>query len=147
MLSASLHCTAAPGTEERAISIADWFAEERMKTFFDLQNLDEISEEQLVADVKQSKCLVTILDTETFRSPWVVLENQTAVDHGIRIVIFFDGDKYAWNDLSFWLKDFPQFFKTPAVEYHRAYHRESKAVLIAKVKGEIGGRVRRISMR
>jgi hypothetical protein len=43
-----------------------------MKTFFDLQNLDEISEEQLVADVKQSKCLVTILDTETFRSPWVV---------------------------------------------------------------------------
>ena len=107
-----------------------------MKTFFDLQNLDEISEEQLVADVKQSKCLVTILVTETFRSPWVVLENQTVVDHGIRIVIFFDGDKYAWNDLSFWLKDFPQFFKTPAVEYHRAYHRESKAVLIAKVKGE-----------
>ncbi len=74
-----------------------------MKTFFDLQNLDEISEEQLVADVKQSKCLVTILDTETFRSPWVALENQTVVDHGIRIVIFFDGDKYAWNDLSFWL--------------------------------------------
>ena len=66
----------------------------------------------------------------------MVLENQTAVDNGIRIVIFFDGDKYAWNDLSFWLKDFPQFFKTPAVEYHRAYHRESKAVLIAKVKGE-----------
>jgi hypothetical protein len=31
------------------------------------------------------------------------LENQTVVDHGIRIVIFFDGDKYAWNDLSFWL--------------------------------------------
>ena len=57
--------------------------------------------------------------------------------HLIRIVIFFDGDKYAWNDLSFWLKDFLQFFKTPAVEYHRAYHRESnKAVLIAKVKGE-----------
>ncbi len=66
----------------------------------------------------------------------VVLENQTVVDHGIRIVIFFDGDKYAWNDLSFWLKDFPQVFKTPAVESHRAYHRESKAVLIAKVKGE-----------
>ena len=55
--------TSAPGTEERAISIADWFAEERMRTFFDLHNLDEISQEQLVADVKQSKCLVTILDT------------------------------------------------------------------------------------
>ena len=111
------HCKRAPGSEDRALWIADVFEEAGMSTFFDLQNLEEISQEQLRADVLKSKCLVTVLDPETFKSQWVVLENQTAAENGTPIVIFFDGDKYAWNELSFWVEEFPAFFKIPAIEY------------------------------
>lgn len=55
----------------------------------------------------------------------------------VRAVIpFYDGDKWKWNDISFWLGEFPQFFKIPAIEYHRTFHKQSKALLLAKVKGQ-----------
>ena len=71
------------GTEDRALWCVDVFEEAGLKPFFDLQNLEEISREQLIKDVKNSKAVVTVVDPETFRSDWVILENQTAFDNGI----------------------------------------------------------------
>lgn len=130
------HCKKADGTEDRALWCVDVFEEAGMKPFFDLQNLEEISREQLIKDVKASKALVTVIDPETFNSEWVLLENQTAVDHNIPIVPFYDGDRWKWNDISFWVSKHPAFFKIPAIEYHRTYHKQSKALLISKAKGQ-----------
>ena len=77
-----------------------------------------------------------VVDPETFKSSWVVLENQTAVDNSIPIIPFYDGDKWKWNDISFWVDEFPQFFRIPAIEYHRTYHKQSKSLLISKAKGQ-----------
>ena len=84
---------------------------------FDRNALEETTKDGLKEHVLSSACLVTVLDPETFKSQWVVLENQTAAENGTPIVIFFDGDKYAWNELSFWVEEFPAFFKIPAIEY------------------------------
>ena len=77
-----------------------------------------------------------IVDPETFTSEWVLLENQTAADNNIPIIPFYDGDRWKWNDISFWVSKYPQFFKIPAIEYHRTYHKQSKALLISKAKGQ-----------
>ena len=77
------HCKRSEGTEDRALWCVDVFEEAGLKPFFDLQNLEEISREQLIKDVKNSKAVVTVVDPETFRSDWVILENQTAFDNGI----------------------------------------------------------------
>ena len=130
------HCKKADGTEDRALWLVDTFEEAGMKPFFDLQNLEEISPEQLTKDVKSSKALVTIIDPETFKSQWVILENQTASDNGIPIIPFYDGDRWKWNDISFWVAEYPAFFKIPAIEYHRTFHKHCKALLISKAKGE-----------
>ena len=130
------HCKKADGTEDRALWCVDVFEEAGMKPFFDLQNLEEISREQLVKDVKASKALVTVIDPETFHSEWVLLENQTAADNNIPIIPFYDGDRWKWNDISFWVSKHPEFFKIPAIEYHRTYHKQSKSLLIAKAKGQ-----------
>ena len=79
---------------------------------------------------------VQIVDPETFTSEWVLLENQTAADNNIPIIPFYDGDRWKWNDISFWVSKYPQFFKIPAIEYHRTYHKQSKALLISKAKGQ-----------
>ena len=65
-----------------------------------------------------------------------MLENTTAVAAGIPIVPFYDGEAFKWNDISFWVAKHPDFFKIPAVEYHKGYHKQSKALLIAKARGE-----------
>ena len=130
------HCKRAEGTEDRALWIVDTFEEAGMKPFFDLQNLEEISREQIIKEVKSSKAMVTVIDPETFRSDWVILENQTAFDNGIPIIPFYDGDRWKWNDISFWVGEFPNFFKIPAIEYHKTYHKQSKQLLISKAKGE-----------
>jgi hypothetical protein len=54
------HAKKAEGTEDRALWCVDVFEEAGMKAFFDLQNLEEISSEQLVKDVKASKAVVTV---------------------------------------------------------------------------------------
>ena len=79
---------------------------------------------------------VQIVDPETFTSEWVLLENQTAADNNIPIIPFYDGDRWKWNDISFWVSKYPQFFKIPAIEYHRTYHKQSKALLVSKAKGQ-----------
>ena len=79
---------------------------------------------------------VQIVDPETFTSEWVLLENQTAADNDIPIIPFYDGDRWKWNDISFWVSKYPQFFKIPAIEYHRTYHKQSKALLVSKAKGQ-----------
>jgi hypothetical protein len=124
------------GSEQKALMISDCFEEVGMTPFIDLQNLEEISEEQLIADVRASRCLVTVVDTETFNSPWVLLENTTAVEAGIPIVPFYDGEAFQWNDISFWVAKHPSFFKIPAVQYNKGYHKQAKALLIAKARGE-----------
>ena len=62
------HCKRIPSSEQKALMISDCIEEAGMKPFIDLQNLEEISMEQLVADVKASKCMVTVIDTEVFNS-------------------------------------------------------------------------------
>ena len=70
------------------------------------------------------------------KGEWVLLENQTAADNNIPIIPFYDGDRWKWNDISFWVSKYPQFFKIPAIEYHRTYHKQSKALLVSKAKGQ-----------
>ena len=100
------------------------------------------------AQVLASRCVVTVLDTETFTTEQVlsplsptpltpshtlshpltafhslpkqvVFENQVAADAGIPIIPFFDADTYRWQDVSHWTQEHEAFFKIPAVEYHR----------------------------
>ena len=54
------HCKKAEGSEDRALWCVDVFEEAGMKPFFDLQNLEEISPEQLKKDVMASKAVVTV---------------------------------------------------------------------------------------
>ena len=155
------HTKRTPGSEQKALMISDCIEEAGMKPFIDLQNLEEISREQLISDVKGSKCLVTVIDPEVFNSEWSVsnapnhlgiatfptslvriahgrclLENATAVAAGIPIIPFYDGEAFKWNDISFWVAKHPDFFKIPAIEYHKGYHKQAKALLIAKARGE-----------
>ena len=58
---------------------------------------------------------------------------------GILIVPFYDADLYKWKDLSHWVSKYPAWFRTPAVEYHRAFHRNAKAKLVERVTGEKAG--------
>ena len=78
--------------------------------------------EKLKEHVLSSACIVTVLDPSTFHSEWVLKEHEWATEAGIPIVPFYDADLYRWADLSLWVSQFPQFFRTPAVEYHRAFH-------------------------
>ena len=46
------------------------------------------------ADVIASSVVVTVVDTATFDSSWVVLENQTAHESSIPIQTVYDADVY-----------------------------------------------------
>lgn len=130
------HCKRVAGTEDRALWIQDTLNDSGISTFFDRTDLKLITMEQLKEDVLSSGCIVTVLDPSTFESEWVVFEHRTAVEAGIPIVPFYDADSYRWAELSHWVQKHPAFFTVPAVEYHRAYHAQSKALLCSKVRDE-----------
>ena len=62
------HCKKEPGTEERCLWLVDVFEEANRSVFFDRTSLEEISEQQLVQDVRASKLIITVLDPHTFSS-------------------------------------------------------------------------------
>ena len=55
------HAKKISGSEQKALMISDFLEEAGMKSFIDLQDLVEISREQLVADVKASRTLITVI--------------------------------------------------------------------------------------
>ena len=128
------HCKRIASTEDRALWMQDTFEEAGMIPFFDRSSLDEISKEQLERDVLASRCLVTILDPETFNSDWVVFENETALTANVPIQFFYDGDMFSWPDLQQWKERFPKFFMADPIEYHKAEHKECRKKLIDAAK-------------
>ena len=129
------HCKRIGTTEDRALWVQDTLEEAGQTSFFDRSSLDEISKAQLERDVIASRCLVTILDPETFTSEWVVFENETATAAGVPIVPFYDGDAYAWSELQQWKDKYPSFFaKVAPIEYRKAEHKESRRKLVETTK-------------
>ena len=99
----------------------------------DASRLSEM--DALHAAVVSSKCIVTVIDKATFDSEWCVYENRTAVEAHIPILPFYDADVYAWADLHHWVSRYQEFFLRPALPFHRAFARDARALLVAKVKG------------
>ena len=133
------HCKRVAGTEDRALWVVDTLEEGGLNVFFDRNDLDEISMDKLKEHVLSSAVIVTVLDPATYDSEWVRKEHEWAEAAGIPIVPFYDADLYKWKDLSHWVSKYPAWFRTPAVEYHRAFHRNAKAKLVERVTGEKAG--------
>ena len=119
--------------------MVDTLEEGGLNVFFDRNDLDEISMDKLKEHVLSSAVIVTVLDPATYDSEWVRKEHEWAEAAGIPIVPFYDADLYKWKDLSHWVSKYPAWFRTPAVEYHRAFHRNAKAKLVERVSGEKAG--------
>ena len=130
------HCKRVAGTEDRALWVVDTLEEGGLNVFFDRNDLDEISMDKLKEHVLSSAVIVTVLDPATYDSEWVRKEHEWAEAAGIPIVPFYDADLYKWADLSHWVSKYPAWFRTPAVEYHRAFHRNAKAKLVERVEFE-----------
>ena len=81
------HCKRTPGTEDRAIWIADVLdsSEVEVKAWFDRSDLSEITMDSLKQAVEESSMLITILDPSTFHSEWVQAENAWAAAAGLPI--------------------------------------------------------------
>ena len=129
------HCKRIGSTEDRALWIQDTLEEAGLQAFFDRSSLEEISKVQLERDVLASRCLVTVLDPETFTSDWVVFENETATAAGIPIVPFYDADAYAFSQhIQQWKDKHPDFFAMAPIEYHKASHKEARKQLVATTR-------------
>ncbi len=72
-------------------------------SFFDYDNIIDVSMEMLKLNVKQSVAVYTIIDKDTFDSSWVVPENETAVSEGVPIYPIYNGTDFTWDELvTYW---------------------------------------------
>ena len=106
------HCKRTPGTEDRAVWIADVLdsSEVGVKAWFDRSDLSEITMDSLKQAVEEAAMLITILDPSTFDSEWVQAENAWALAAGLPILAFYDADRYRWDEVSQWRTEFPHVF-------------------------------------
>ena len=131
------HCKRTPGTEDRAIWIADVLdsSEVDVKAWFDRSDLSEITMDSLKQAVEEAAMLITILDPSTFDSEWVRAENEWARDAGLDILPFYDADRYRWDEISHWRTNFPHVFKYQATPYTKDFRSESRDRMLTAVCG------------
>lgn len=131
------HCKRLDASEDRAIWVADVCEGAGLKLFFDRSDLTDISTEALERGVKQSRCLVTVLDPYTFESVWCVRENRWAAAAGRPIVPIYDGDRHRWDTIKKWCGGHPHVFAKQAINYNKDYRTESKQRLLDAVRRAI----------
>lgn len=128
------HCKRLDASEDRAVWVADVCEGAGLKVFFDRSDLTDISTEALERGVKQSRCLVTVLDPYTFESVWCVRENRWAAAAGRPIVPLYDGDRHRWDTIKKWCGGHPHVFAKQAINYNKDYRTESKLRLLDAVR-------------
>ena len=89
-----------PESETLAVSLKDILASKGYSSFFDKDNLDQISQEVLDQSIRESCCLLVVLDDVTLNSEWCRAEIKTAHAAGIYIRCLVDSDRYITGDLT-----------------------------------------------
>merc|ERR1712070_761075 len=86
-------------SEGLAVALKDLLEVKGYQSFFDKDNLDQISQEVLDRSIRESCCLLVVLDDVTLNSEWCRAEIKTAHAAGIHIRCIVDCDKYITGDL------------------------------------------------
>ena len=86
-------------SEGLAVALKDALKVKGYQSFFDKDNLDQISQEVLDRSIRESCCLLVVLDDVTLNSEWCRAEIKTAAAAGIPIRCVVDSDKYITADL------------------------------------------------
>lgn len=86
-------------SESLAVALKDLLEVKGYQSFFDKDNLDQISQEVLDRSIRESCCLLVVLDDVTLNSEWCRAEIKTAHAAGIPIRCLVDCDKYITGEL------------------------------------------------
>ena len=86
-------------SEGLAVALKDQLTTRGFKSFFDRDNLDDISQDSLDRSIRESCCLLVVLDDVTLNSEWCRAAIKTAAAAGVTIRCLVDGDKYIAGDL------------------------------------------------
>ena len=86
-------------SENLAVALKDALTVKGYHSFFDKDDLDKISQEVLDRSIRESCCLLVVLDDVTLNSEWCRAEIKTAHAAGIHIRCLIDNDKYITGDL------------------------------------------------
>lgn len=84
------HSTMCNEPEQSAMGLHDYLTNQGFKGFFDVDNLKEISKEELMKCCKQSCTMVIYLHDETMESEWCRLEWEVAHEHGVPLLVVAD---------------------------------------------------------
>jgi hypothetical protein len=84
------HSTMYNEPEQSAMGLHDYLTNQGFKGFFDVDNLKEISKEELMKCCKQSCTMVIYLHDETMQSEWCRLEWEVAQKHGVPLLVVAD---------------------------------------------------------
>eukprot|EP00450_Noctiluca_scintillans_P019286 CAMPEP_0194513594 /NCGR_PEP_ID=MMETSP0253-20130528/45905_1 /TAXON_ID=2966 /ORGANISM="Noctiluca scintillans" /LENGTH=189 /DNA_ID=CAMNT_0039357159 /DNA_START=19 /DNA_END=584 /DNA_ORIENTATION=+ len=127
------HCKRLVESEDRAVWVADVVEVHGLRPFFDRCDLLEITASTLEQAVLASRLLVTVLDPFTFISPWVLMENLSAANCGIPIIMTYDADRFHWAELDKWVGQYPWAFRRPVVAVSKEHRRASVDKLLEAV--------------
>jgi len=127
------HCKKLAESEDRAVWVADVVEVHGLRPFFDRSDLLEITASALEQAVLASRLLVTVLDPFTFSSPWVLMENLSAANRGIPIILTYDADRFHWAQLDKWVGLYPWAFRRPVVAVSKEHRRASVEELLEAV--------------
>jgi len=131
------HCKRLVESEDRAVWVADVVEVHGLRPFFDRCDLLEITASALEQAVLASRLLVTVLDPFTFISPWVLMENLSAANCGIPIIMTYDADRFHWAQLDKWVDLYPWAFQRPAVAVTKKHRSASVEELLKAVRAAL----------
>jgi hypothetical protein len=135
-------------TEQWVISVKDaLWTEHHLKGFFDRDNLEEITQEELNNSIDASCTLLVFLDDKTLDSQWCVAEIKEAVDRGVAVYTVVNNTYFTTKSLTeLWFsreREIPfdfgplgsTLFRHPIIEFSNSNRADCIQKLATKLEG------------